>query len=269
MGGALAAITALSPPASVCLLAFPPARRSAAERSPPPVPPRISVPQKYQPPRQGRRLSATKKAKGSSSPSSELLVITTVAYGDNVVACKVWDPDTMTWDWPSNPPEFSECKDWGAGLAGLGQSSGCAGGKKPHGKHTSKHLFPYLCPPSPFRRSYLPFPPPHPTPPSPQPPAARRSPPPPMSRSSPPSSAPTPSLRATRSAPPSRLAAARLKPPSMRSSQPTAPARRRPVTHMVRGWGGEGRGTWRHAWQAAAAPADCGALKLHPRRALA
>ncbi|PRW59916.1 Holliday junction ATP-dependent DNA helicase isoform B [Chlorella sorokiniana] len=52
---------------------------------------------KYQPPRQGRRLAA----------SDELLVITTVAFGDNVVACKVWDPDTMTWDWPSNPTEFT------------------------------------------------------------------------------------------------------------------------------------------------------------------
>ncbi|KAI7836624.1 hypothetical protein COHA_009509 [Chlorella ohadii] len=52
----------------------------------------------------GRRLSA---AKGSSSSSGDLLVITTVAFGDQVVACKEWDPDTMTWDWPSNPTEFT------------------------------------------------------------------------------------------------------------------------------------------------------------------
>ena len=57
-----------------CSPSHPPA---AVKRSFHPAP--VPSLQKYQPPRQGRRLSAT----------GEQMVITTVAFGDSVVACKV------------------------------------------------------------------------------------------------------------------------------------------------------------------------------------
>lgn len=50
-----------------------------------------------------RTAGGTKKA-----PADQQVVTTTIAFGSQVVACKEWQPDSLSWDWPASPTEYGE-----------------------------------------------------------------------------------------------------------------------------------------------------------------
>ena len=187
------------------------------------------------------------KAGGKASSD---VVTTSIAYGTRVVACKEWDPDTASWDFPDKPTEYSE---WGVevgcrgGVSGWGVGVGCRGGVSGWGvgvvcKGSDGWAGPSsqatagrqrLCSTPPPCLSDAPPACPSLLHPPPRPPAQRPRAAPPLrltrSRAWPPSSAPTPRPQAPRSGPRCKRAAPTRRPPWPQSSPQTAATSRRRV----------------------------------------